>query len=70
MAPIIHQVRRKFNVSISETADQDTWRKVSLTCAIASNERLHIEQSVQAILHYIQSHWPQEEIIHQELEII
>lgn len=70
LAPILHQVQRKFNVSISETDDLEAWRKATITCALVSNERFHIERSYQNIIKFIQSHWPEEEILSQALEII
>jgi uncharacterized protein YlxP (DUF503 family) len=69
IAPILHQIHRKFNISIAETALQDTWQNACLSCAIVSNEKVHIEQSLQNVIKYIQSHWPDEIILHDEIEI-
>ncbi|MGB8253047.1 MAG: DUF503 domain-containing protein [Anaerolineaceae bacterium] len=69
LAPILHQVHKKFNVSISETALQDVWQNACLSCAIISNEKIHIEQSFQNLLKFVESHWPDETIIRNDIEI-
>lgn len=69
LAPILHQVHKKFNVSISETALQDKWQNSCLSCAIVTNEKVHIEKSFQSIIKYIESHWPDETILRNDIEI-
>ncbi len=69
ISPILNQIHKKFNVSISETDQQDVWQNACLSCSIVSNESVHIEQSFQNVLKYIESHWPDEIILRSDIEI-
>jgi hypothetical protein len=70
IAPILHQIHRKFNVSISETDQQDVWQNSCLSCSAVSNTRINIEQSFQNVIKYIETHWPDEVILQSNIEII
>ncbi|MBD3381847.1 MAG: DUF503 family protein [candidate division Zixibacteria bacterium] len=41
---IITRVRNKFNVSISETGNNDLWQRASLSCCIVTNESSYASQ--------------------------
>lgn len=70
IAPILHQVHKKFNVSISETDLQDVWKNACISCAIVSNNKILIERSFNAILNFIETHWPDETIQYNTIEIL
>jgi uncharacterized protein YlxP (DUF503 family) len=70
ISPMLHRLHEKFNLSISETGDQDNWQTTCISCAIVSNERTHVERSLHQVIRYVESHWPDEVIIKEEIEII
>ncbi len=43
-------IRNKFNVSVSETAYQDMWRRAELGVAGVSGDRLFVEKEMSRIL--------------------
>jgi uncharacterized protein len=70
IAPMIHRIHDRFNVSISEMDHQDVLDSTCLSCAIVSNDRILIEKSLHEVVKYLESHWPDELIIKEEVEIL
>jgi hypothetical protein len=70
IAPMIHRIHDRFNVSISEMDHQDVLDDTCISCAIVSNDRCLIENSLREVVKYLESHWPDEVIYKEEVEII
>jgi uncharacterized protein YlxP (DUF503 family) len=70
IAPILHQVHARYNVSIAEIEHQDVWQSAGLGCAFVSNRKTHVENTLRDITHFIESHWPDEMIINDSVEIL
>lgn len=66
---ICAKVRNKFNVSIAEVENQDVIQTISIGFAIVSNNRKHIDSSIDKILNYIEFN-TEGEIIEVNREII
>jgi len=47
---IITKVRNKFNVSISETDNNDLWQRASLSCCIVTNEAAYANQVMEKVV--------------------
>ena len=69
ISPIIHRLHDQFNLSVSETAHQDAWHLTEISCALVSNDRTHIEKSLHEVVRYVESHWPDERIRQEKVEI-
>lgn len=50
---LLQRARARFNVSLAEIDDQDTWRRVTLGIACVSNESGHAYQNIQAVINFI-----------------
>ena len=70
IAPMIHRIHDRFNVSISEMDHQDVLDDTCISCAIVSNDRSLIENSLHEVVKYLESHWPDEVIYKEEIEIV
>jgi uncharacterized protein YlxP (DUF503 family) len=70
ISPIIHRLQEQFNISISETAHLDAWQRTEISCALVANDRKFIEKSLHEVVRYLESHWPDETLRHETLEII
>jgi uncharacterized protein YlxP (DUF503 family) len=70
ISPMIHRIHDRFNVSISEVDHQDVLNDTCISCAIVSNDRILIENSLREVVKYLESHWPDEIIFKEEIEII
>ncbi len=47
------RIRNKFNVSVAEVDDQDLWQKVSLAVAAVSNDKAHLNQTLDHVLNLV-----------------
>jgi uncharacterized protein YlxP (DUF503 family) len=50
---ITDRVKAKFNVSVAEVEDQDLWQKAGLALAVVGNERRHVEEQLEKIIHFV-----------------
>jgi uncharacterized protein YlxP (DUF503 family) len=67
---IMHRLHEQFNLSVSETDHQDVWQRTEISCALVSNDRTHIERSLHEVVHFLESHWPDEILRSEAIEII
>ncbi len=37
---------------------QDKWQETVVACGMVGNDRVHLEQSLQAIEHWVETNWP------------
>ena len=49
------RIRAKFNVSVAEVDDNDLWQKASLAVAAVSNDRSHLNQTLDHVLNLVRS---------------
>ena len=50
---IKQRVANKFNVSIAETEDQDSWQRATLGIAQVGNERSHVDRSLREVAEFV-----------------
>ena len=55
LAGLTKRVRNKFNVSVSELADNDLWQKAVLGVAIVCNDSRHANQVLSKVVDLVQS---------------
>ncbi len=51
---IMEKTRQKFNVSISEVADQDLWQKAVLGICMVSNDRQFVNSALDKTVNFIE----------------
>ena len=49
------RIRNKFNVSVAEIDDNDLWQKASLAVAAVSNDKSHLNQTLDHVLNMVRS---------------
>jgi len=49
------KIRNKFNVSVAEIGDNDLWQKASLAVAAVSNDKSHLNQTLDHVLEMVHS---------------
>ena len=47
------KIRNKFNVSVAEVEDNDLWQKASLAVAAVSNDKSHLNQTLDHVLNMV-----------------
>ncbi len=62
------RIRHKFNVSVAEIADNDLWQKASLAVAAVSNDKTHLNQTMDHVLNMVRS-VPELSLLDYQIEI-
>jgi len=60
---LIAKVRNRFNVSAAEVAYPEQWQRTVLGIAAVANEMSFLQQEIQAVVRFVESH-PDVELIH------
>jgi uncharacterized protein YlxP (DUF503 family) len=62
------RIRNKFNVSVAEIDDNDLWQKVSLAVAAVSNNKSHLNQTLDHVLNMVRG-VPEIDLLDYHIEI-
>lgn len=62
------RIRNKFNVSVAEVGDNDLWQKASLAVAAVSNEKAHLNQTLDHVLDMVRG-VPEVDLLDYQIEI-
>jgi uncharacterized protein len=62
------RIRNKFNVSVAEVADNDLWQKASLAVAAVSNDKAHLNQTMDHVLNLVRA-VPELSLLDYQIEI-
>lgn len=62
------RIRNKFNVSIAEVDDNDLWQKASLAVAAVSNDKAHLNQTMDHVLNMVRA-VPELSLLDYQIEI-
>ena len=64
------RVRNKFNVSIAEVEDNETWQLATLGITCASNSTRHVDEVLNGVLDYIERSREDVELVAQDQEML
>ena len=70
LKPLIARLHREFNISVAELAQLDKWNESTIGCALISNENQYSQSSLQTIIHWVNSNWPDIILVDDHIEII
>ena len=68
--PLIARLHREFNLSVAETDLQDKWQEAVIECAMAGNERGHLESALQNVAKWVEGNWSDGDVIEQRIQIV
>ncbi len=51
---VTDRVKARFNVAMAEVDDQDLWQKAGLALAVVGNDRRHVDEQMEKIIHFIE----------------
>ena len=54
---LVAHLRNKFNVSVAEVDDLDTWRRATLGVAVVSNEAKFANQVLNKVADHVENDW-------------
>lgn len=55
--PIIHRLRREFNVSVAEIDFQDKWSRSAILCAHVSNDKSFSQSQMMKVVNYVENNF-------------
>lgn len=67
---MLTKMRNQFNVSAAEVGKLDTWQSSVIAIAVVSNSTQHLQQTIQKVIKWIESRYPDVYITHEETEIL
>ena len=68
--PLIARLHREFNVSVAEMDLQDAWQETVIGCAMINSDSVILRQSLQSVGKWVESNWPDGDVIEQKIEIV
>jgi uncharacterized protein YlxP (DUF503 family) len=68
--PLIIRMQREFNISVAEVDYLDKWQDSIIACALVSNDNGHTQRSLQKIIYWLETYWPDVDLINEQIEII
>ncbi|MBM7114403.1 DUF503 domain-containing protein [Archangium primigenium] len=51
---VSERVKARFNVAVAEVDDQDLWQKATLGLAVVGNDRRHVDEQMEKIIHAVE----------------
>lgn len=70
LKPLIFRLQREFNISIAEIDYQDHWQESLIACACVSNHNGHTQGTLQKVVNWIESSWPDVDLVNDQIEMI
>ena len=70
LKPLLARLHREFNISVAEVDRHDAWQEAVIACALVSNDQSHTQRSLQAVLRWVESSWPDLLVSGEQFEIL
>jgi uncharacterized protein YlxP (DUF503 family) len=68
--PLLARLHKEFNLSVAEMDLQDKWHETVLACAMVGNNRVHLEQSLQAVAKWVEQNRPDVQLLEEHIELL
>jgi uncharacterized protein YlxP (DUF503 family) len=70
LKPLLTRLHREFNISVSEIDHHDVWQSATIACALVSTDKSHTQRSLQKIINWVETHWPDISLVDDQIELI
>ncbi len=70
LKPLLARLHREFNISVAEMDHLDAWQEAVIACALVSNDHGFTQRALQTIPHWVESNWPDVEVLQNQIEIV
>jgi uncharacterized protein YlxP (DUF503 family) len=70
LKPLLARLHREFNISVAEIDHNDTWQSAVIACALISNNTRHTQRSLQQVIQWVETYWPDVTVIDDHIEIV
>ena len=68
--PVLARLRREYNISIAEVDLLDRWQEDVIACSIVSNDPNHVRSSLDQLVHFIETHFRDLELLDHRIELL
>jgi len=69
LKPLLHQLRRRFEVATAEVDHQDVWQSADVAVVAVANESGHIHRVLERAVHWVEAYDPRVEVIDWQVEL-
>ena len=69
LKPLLSRLQREFNLSAAEVDLQDVWQSSVVQCALVGNDAVHVNRSLQHVVHWIETEWLDLEVEDDRIEL-
>lgn len=66
---VTDRLKARFNVAVAEVADNDLWQKATIALAVVGNDRRHVNEQMDKIIHSVEEMYVAP-LISREMEIL
>jgi len=70
LKPLLARLHRQFNLSVAELDLQDKWQETIISCGMVGNDKVHLEQSLQAVVRWVENNWLDMQLMDEKIELI
>lgn len=70
LKPLLARLHREFNISVAEIDLQDVWQSAVIGCALLTSDRASTTRQLQAIVAWVETHWPDVDVAGEEIELL
>ncbi len=69
LKPLLHRLRKEFNLAVAEVDAQDAWQTAVIACATVSNDGAHVQQMLQRVVEWIEQYCPDVTVTGEEITL-
>jgi uncharacterized protein YlxP (DUF503 family) len=51
---VTDRLKARFNVAVAEVDDQDLWQKATLGLSVVGNDRRHVDEQMEKVIHFVE----------------
>jgi len=70
LKPLLTRLHREFNLSVTEMEHHDVWQSTTIACALISKGNGHTQRTLQKVIHWIETYWPDVLLVDDQIELI
>ena len=68
--PILSRLHKEFNISVIEYDHHEFWQSCQLMVACAAREGQHAQRTLENVIKFFESHWPDLPLADEKIEIL
>lgn len=69
LQPLLHRLRREFNLSVAEIGLQDRHAEAVIACAMVANEAAYLQSALQTVVRWLHANWSDGDVLEEKIEI-